>query len=120
MMAVLLNSQTRDEGPRNGTWCTPCYTEWVIKSFEHKGLKRFFDTGSKAGINPKHADRLNEQLTVLDSAEDVDDVDLPGYRLHMLTGDQAGRWSITVQANWRITFDFIEGDAYIVDYEDYH
>ena len=100
-------------------------TDWyirtvAIKSFQHKGLKQFFETGSKAGINPKHAERLQVQLALLDAALLPDDLDLPGYRLHQLVGSQAGRWSIKVQANWRLTFDFADGNAEIVNYEDYH
>jgi len=92
----------------------------VIKSFRHKGLHRFFTTGSKAGINPVHAARLRLQLAAIDTAVTIDDIDLPGYRLHSLVADQADRWSIVVQANWRITFEFADGDAHILDYEDYH
>jgi proteic killer suppression protein len=92
----------------------------VIKSFRHKGLQRFFASGSKAGIIPDHAPRLRILLTDLNAVTHVEDLDTPGYRLHQLTEDQAGRWSLTVRANWRITFDFVDGDAYIVNYEDYH
>jgi len=92
----------------------------VIKSFQHKGLRRFFETGSKAGIVPAHADRLRMQLAALHTATCIEDMGLPGYRLHPLTADQVGRWSITVQANWRLTFEFSDGGAYVLDYEDYH
>jgi proteic killer suppression protein len=92
----------------------------VIKSFQHKGLRRFFETGSKAGIIPQHANRLRMQLAALNDASTIEDLDQPGYRLHPLTADQAVRWSITVQANWRMTFDFTGGDVYVLDYEDYH
>ena len=60
------------------------------------------------------------QLGALDTAQSVDDMDIPGYRLHQLTGDRKGTWTITVNANWRLTFEFEEGNAYILDYEDYH
>ncbi|HRN30507.1 MAG TPA: type II toxin-antitoxin system RelE/ParE family toxin [Terrimesophilobacter sp.] len=92
----------------------------MIKSFEHKGLRDFFEKGSKAGIQPNHAKRLRFQLASLDSATVIDDMNLPGWRLHQLKADRAGRWSITVNGNWRVTFDFHDGDAYVVDYEDYH
>jgi len=92
----------------------------VIKSFRHKGLRQFYESGSKAGIIPTHADRLQAQLTALDAANDVTDLNLPGYELHSLIGDQLGRWAITVRANWRITFEFSDGNAEILDYEDYH
>ena len=92
----------------------------MIKSFKHKGLKRFYDTGSVAGINPAHRQKIRLRLTALDTAHSIDDVDLPGFRLHLLKGDRQGLWAIDVSANWRITFEFVDGDAYIVNYEDYH
>ena len=92
----------------------------MITSWAHQGLKKFFETGSKAGIQPKHADRLSELLFVLDSATEVQQLNLPGYRLHSLSGDRQGTWSLTVSGGWRITFEFREGDAYITNYEDYH
>ena len=96
------------------------YTWVVIKSIQRKGLHRFFETGSRAGIVTAHAERLRLQLSALDTATITDDIDFRGYRLHRLVGDQTGRWSITVQANWRLTFEFLDGDAHVVDYEDYH
>jgi len=60
------------------------------------------------------------QLAALDSAQTIDDMAIPGFRLHPLKGDQGGRWSITVSGNWRVTFEFREGNAYVLDYEDYH
>lgn len=92
----------------------------MIKSFRHKGLKRFYATGSTAGIQADHVSRLRMQLTALDTATSIDDMDIPGFRLHALKGKGEGRWSIRVNANWRITFEFREGNAYILDYEDYH
>lgn len=92
----------------------------MITSFKHKGLKRFFETGSFAGIQANHANRLRMQLTALDTAQTIDDMDLPGFRLYDLKGERSGIWSISVSNNWRITFEFIEGNAYIVNYEDYH
>ena len=92
----------------------------AIRSFEHAGLERFFRTGSKRGIVPAHAARLQLQLSALDAAEVVTELALPGWHLHQLKGDQKGRWAITVRANWRLTFDFADGDAFIVNYEDYH
>ena len=76
--------------------------------------------GSKAGIQAIHAPRLRLLLALLDQARNVDDVNAPGLRLHALKGDKAGFWSITVQANWRVIFRFDAGDAYVVDYLDYH
>jgi len=60
------------------------------------------------------------QLAALDSAQSIEDMDIPGYRLHVLKGDKKGIWSITVNGNWRVTFEFREGHVYIVNYEDYH
>jgi proteic killer suppression protein len=60
------------------------------------------------------------QLAALDIAQTIDDMDLPGFRLHPLKGNLAGRWSITVSGNWRLTFEFRDGNAYVLDYEDYH
>lgn len=92
----------------------------MIKSFAHKGLKAFFETGSVRGVPSMHAKRLRLILALLDKAIRVDDLDVPALRLHELKGQQKGIWSLTVQANWRVTFRFEEGDAYIVDYLDYH
>lgn len=92
----------------------------MIKSFKHKGLKKFYETGSTAGIDAKQAKKISTRLAVLHHAKVVDDINLPGFFLHPLTGNRKGQWSITVTGNWRITFEFIDGDAYIVNYEDYH
>jgi proteic killer suppression protein len=92
----------------------------VIKSFRHKGLRVLFESGSYAGVQPNHAKRLRLQLAALDSAHTIDDMDIPGFRLHPLKGGMAGRWSIWVNGNWRMTFEFRDGNAYVLDYEDYH
>lgn len=92
----------------------------MIKSFKHKGLRVFFETGSKKGIQAKHAIKLRLQLAALDTAQVIEDMDIPGYRLHQLKGLRKDTWSITVNGNWRITFEFENGHVYIVDYEDYH
>jgi proteic killer suppression protein len=92
----------------------------VIKSFQHKGLELFFEKGKKSGIQAKHAKRLRMQLAALDSAFAIDDMDVPGYRLHRLKGQAKNRWSIWVGGNWRLTFEFTEGDVQILNYEDYH
>ncbi|SHE23113.1 HigB toxin protein [methanotrophic endosymbiont of Bathymodiolus puteoserpentis (Logatchev)] len=92
----------------------------MIKNFKHKGLKKFFEKGSLSGIQAKHADRLRDRLAFLDAAVFIEDMAKPGYNLHELIGNLKGRWSIVVSGNWRITFEFKDGDAYIVDYEDYH
>ena len=92
----------------------------MIRSFRHKGLQKFFETGSRAGIQPRHSKRLRMQLVALDTAQSVEDMDIPGFRLHCLKGTDKGRWSIWVNGNWRITFEFTDGHAYVLDYEDYH
>ncbi len=60
------------------------------------------------------------QHAALDTASNIEDIDIPGYRLHKLKGNQKDRWSISVNGNWRVTFDFNESNVYIVNYEDYH
>ena len=92
----------------------------MIKDFKHKGLKRFFEKGSLAGIQSKQEKKLRNQLAALDTALIINDMDLPGYKLHSLKGNKKDTWSITVNGNWRITFEFENGNAYIVNYEDYH
>lgn len=92
----------------------------MIKSLRHKGLRRFFETGSTAGIQAGHAKRLRIQLAALDTAQVIGDMDLPGFALHALKGPLRGRWAISVNGNWRLTFEFREGNAYLLDYEDYH
>ena len=92
----------------------------MIKSFKHKGLKAFFHEGTTAGIQPKHAARIRMLLTLLDSAAGPDDLGLPGLGLHPLKGQRKGEWAVTVQANWRLTFKFLEEGVELVNYEDYH
>ncbi len=92
----------------------------MIKSFRHRGLEKFFSTGSKAGIQAQHAKRLTIILGRLHASTGQLDMNLPGLKLHELTGNRKGTWSVTVSGNWRITFQFQGEDAEIVDYEDYH
>lgn len=92
----------------------------MIKSFKHKGLERFYKSGSTAGIQATHKNRLRLILSNLDQAENPDDMDLPGLRLHSLTGNRKDIWSVTVNGNWRVTFRFEGRDPEIVNYEDYH
>ena len=92
----------------------------MIKSFKHKGLEKFYESGSTKGIQANHAKKLRMQLAALDSAHSIDDMDIPGYRLHQLTGDRKGIWTITVNANWRLTSELEDGNVYILNYEDYH
>lgn len=92
----------------------------MIKSFKHKGLKKYFEKGSTAGIQSTHSKKLKMQLVAIDTAQIIDDIDLPGYKLHSLKGEREGIWSISVNGNWRLTFEFKDGNAYILNYEDYH
>ena len=89
----------------------------MIKSFTHKGLETFFQSGSKAGIQPHHASKLRIQLAMLEKAKQPKDMNAPGWRLHVLS---TGHWSISVNGNWRMTFFFDGEDAVLVDYQDYH
>ena len=92
----------------------------MIKSFKHKGLERLFVKGVASGVQAEYAPRIILMLDAIDAAEKVKELDLPGFRLHRLKGDKRNLWSLKVSANWRITFEFENGDAYILDLEDYH
>lgn len=92
----------------------------MIRSFRHKGLQRFFLTGSLAGIQAAHANRLRLILGRLHVACEARDMDLPGLNLHALKGTQKNRWSVRISGNWRLTFRFEDRDVVEVDYEDYH
>lgn len=92
----------------------------MIRSFSHKGLERFFLTGSKKGIMPAHSARLRSQLARLDSALCPQDMGLPGWRLHPLKGDLRQHWAVWVDKRWRLTFGFEGTDAVLVNYQDYH
>jgi proteic killer suppression protein len=92
----------------------------MIKSFKHKGLEKYFLFGSKKGITPEHSTKLGRILDRLDSSINAEDMNLPGFRLHKLSGKEKDIWSVTVNGNWRVSFYFENGDAFIVDYRDYH
>jgi toxin HigB-1 len=92
----------------------------MIQRFRHDGLERFFLTGSKAGIQPRHAKRLQLILARLHASTSPRDMRLPGLDLHPLGGDRAGEWAVSVSRNWRVTFTFEGTDAVSVNYEDYH
>ncbi len=94
----------------------------MIKSFKHKGLEWFYKTGSTKGIQAIHASKLQRILAILDNISDLSDLSSPAYRLHPLKGDLKDYWSVTVQANWRVTFLYDENTTYVyvVDYQDYH
>ena len=92
----------------------------MIKNFRHKGLEQLFVDGTKKGIRPEHAKRLEDILDRLNAAAEIGDMDFPGAIPHPLKGDLKGHWSVKVSGNWRVTFRFEDGDAYAVDYTDYH
>ena len=92
----------------------------MIKSFLHKGLKDFFYTGNKAGIQAQHEFKLRVQLAVLDSAKSKNDINVPAWKLHELKGDLKGHFAVSVSGNWRLTFKFENEDVVLVNYQDYH
>lgn len=91
----------------------------MIKSFRHKGLKQFFEKGITKGLRADHIRKINGILSLIDRSVIVDDF-IQFYQCHELKGDRKGIYSMTVSGNYRITFEFINGDAYILNYEDYH
>jgi len=95
----------------------------VIQSFKHKGLRRLFEKGDARGLQPDQVNRIDLLLDALHNAESVDDLNLPGFGLHPLKGNRKNEpvvWAVKVNANDRITFEFEEGDAFHVNYIDYH
>lgn len=92
----------------------------MIKSFRHKGLQLFFETGNRAGIQSTHAPRLSRQLSRLNEARTWQDLNIPGWRLHALGGKLVGHYAISVSGNWRVTFKFEGEDVVLVNYQDYH
>jgi proteic killer suppression protein len=92
----------------------------MIKSFRHRGLKRLYERGERSKVSPNLLERIEDILGLLDEARHPKDLDLPGYRLHRLRGDLQGFWSMTVSGNWRVIFQFENGNAFDVDLVDYH
>ncbi len=92
----------------------------MIRGFKHRGLKRFYELGESRGIRSDLVDRVDDILGRLDQAETPQAMNLPGYRLHKLTGDLREFWSVSVNANWRIIFRFEDADAFDVELIDYH
>ena len=92
--------------------------EVAIKGFRHKGMERFFTTGTKSGIQTQHAERLRLILGRLNVAMSARDMNLPGLDLHQLRGSRKNTWAVKVSGNWRVTFAFIGKDVEGVDYED--
>jgi toxin HigB-1 len=97
-----------------------CYTPAVIRTFRHRGIEKFFRTGSKAGIQPKHQARLRILLTTLNLASTPTDMNRDGWDWHPLKGELKGHRSVSVSGNWRLAFTFEDEDAILVDYLDYH
>ncbi len=92
----------------------------MIKSFKHKGLKKFFLKNDSSGLEQHLVPRIQTRLTTIDAADSIEGIDIPNYDLHQLKGDRKDIWSVKVSGNWRITFRFVDGDAEIVNLEDYH
>ena len=92
----------------------------MIRTIRHRGLKRLYEKDDPRGVFPEHAEKLRDILARLDAALEITDMDLPGFRLHPLKGKSRGVWAVTVRANWRVTFRFVDHEAFDVDYVDYH
>ena len=92
----------------------------MIQNFKHKGLKQLFEKGTMSGVNSQHVNRLKLILALLETAETLEDIDLPGLNLHELKGKRKGTWSLKVSENCRVTFKLEKGDALDVNYEEYH
>jgi len=92
----------------------------MIQKFKHKGLKLLFESGNASGINPQHLVRIRKILALLETAESIEDMNLPGLDLHQLKGDRKGEWAVKVSENWRITFKLEKSDTFDINYEDYH
>ena len=92
----------------------------MIETIKHKGLRRLFEKNDRSGIRPDMVNKAQKILTALEAADSPEDMALPMFRFHPLTGDRRGTYSVTVKANWRVTFGFHQGAAYDVNLEDYH
>jgi proteic killer suppression protein len=92
----------------------------MILSFKHKGIEKFYTSGSKAGIQPEHTRKLSIILAFLTRAKVPSDMAVDGWALHPLKGEMEGHWSVKVNGNWRVTFRFTGTDVEVVDYQDYH
>ena len=92
----------------------------MIKTFKHKGLQNFFESGDFSKIRPEHRKKIRLILTIITAANEVRDINFPGSNLHKLSGKYQSFWSVNVSGNWRIIFKFQNGDAFDLDYLDYH
>jgi len=92
----------------------------MIRSIRHKELKRLYEGDDPHGVIAVHVVKIRDILVRLDAARTMSDMDMPGFRLHTLKGEFKGFWAVTVRANWRVIFRFVDPDAFDVDYVDYH
>lgn len=92
----------------------------MIRSFKDRRLKRFYEAGDRSRLQPDHIEKVETILAALETASRIEQLNLPGFRLHPLKGDLKGFWSVTVRANWRVVFRFENGDAFDVELTDYH
>ena len=92
----------------------------MIGTIKHKGLRRLHEKNDRSGIRPDLVDKAQKILSALEAADGAEDMALPMFRFHPLTGDRRGTYSVTVKANWRVTFGFHSGVAHDVNLEDYH
>lgn len=92
----------------------------MIGNFKHKGLRRFYEDNDRSGVNAEYAEKIKRILSMLDAAEIAEEMDVATFHFHALTGNRKGTYSVTVRANWRITFRFEDGNALDVNFEDYH
>jgi toxin HigB-1 len=103
---------------------TPHYTlltgDAMIETIKHKGLRKLYEKNDRSGIRPDLVEKVQKILSALEAANNPQEIALPLFRFHPLTGDRHGTYAVTVKANWRVTFRFHEGAAYDLDLEDYH
>lgn len=92
----------------------------MIESFRHKGLRRLYEDDDRKLLPPQMVERIREILTALAVAQTIEGMNWPSFRLHPLKGGRQGFWAVTVHANWRIVFRFVDGKALDVDFVDYH
>ncbi len=92
----------------------------MIENFKHKGLRKFYEDNDRSGVNPEYAGKIKMILSMLEAAESPEEMDVATFRFHKLSGSRRGTYSVTVRANWRITFRFEDGNAVDVNLEDYH
>lgn len=92
----------------------------MIQSIRHRGLRKLFEDDDRSKVHQDHVTRLRRILTQLENAQRIEDMDVPGFGLHALKGDLKGYWAVKVSGNWRVVFQFENGDAWEVDYMDYH